>query len=1225
MSSELQLKIEQTIDFLADVSHKSQSLEFLSLLVKFLSTLFDADYVLVDHYDATDPNKVETIEVYNRGKYLPNFTYLLVETPCNNVIGKQFCCYSDRLQETFPNDKGLKKWNVNSYAALPLWNSSGEPIGLIAILDSKPIINTKEYELVLKLASVKAADELEKLYIEGKLSTQNQLFQSMFETSPDGVIITSTTGEILMANKAAEIIFGYERNEFLSLNASELFSNFSIAQDAFTKIRDAGPESPVEIKTYPFRNKSGDEFYGEVFYSKMFDPKGNWTGNIGIFRDVTELQNLVREYYTAREDAIDFKNKYSSLFDRTLDGIYRSTHDGRFVDINPAMVKMFGYDSIEEMMQVYIPTDLYFNVDDRQSVSLETGNEEVEIYRMKKKDGSEIWVEDHGLFVKNKNDEVEFHIGILRDITESFYNRRMLREALLEVEQSEKRYRELIEFAPDAFFQGNQNGDIIGINNKSISLTGYSRDELLSMNMRDFFKKDVLNEAPLRYDLLGEGQTVITEREMLCKNGTSRFVEMNSKLLPNGLPVSFFRDVTQRKMAETALRESEEKYKAVFNNAPLGIFHFDNKGVITDCNEEFEKIIGSSRKVLVGLDMPHKLNDKKMVLEVEKTLKEGTGFYDDVYVSVTSGKVTPTIVHFNALRSTTGEIIGGVGIVEDVSHRREYEEKLKASNLRILQQNKILGDVSLMKYARNGEVEKLAEVISLSIAQAFSIHRVGVWLFDETETVLRCINQYELNAHQFSSGDVLYEQQFKREFGYLKSEKYIDANDTFTDPRTVGYIEKYFKPLNITSMLDGVIRIRGRNVGVLCFEYVNEKHTWQPDEIAFVCQLADQIGMTIQNSEIRKKEEELIKLSRAVEQSPSSIVITKLNGEIEYVNRKFIELTGYSLDEVIGKTTNILKSGQTPREVYNDLWTTISQGNSWTGELLNRKKDGELFWESVLISPIVNNDGEMKYYLAVKENITEKKKMIGELIVAKEKAEESNRMKSAFLSTMSHELRTPLNAIIGLSELISSTQNIDKIIRYSATITASGYQLLSVINDVMDISLIESGEAKVRKQPTAIVRLLFDVYEVFKAEQRRMKKMEIDFQLFLPPKNHELVINTDLNKLKQILINLLKNAFKFTEEGHIYYGFDIVEYNNESFVRFYVEDTGIGIKKEKHDLIFESFRQVEESHTRNYGGTGIGLSVSKKITELLGGKIWVDSEIGKGAIFYFTMPLDIIE
>ncbi|MFA9388577.1 MAG: PAS domain S-box protein [Prolixibacteraceae bacterium] len=1102
MNNNVLSKIENTLNFLGEHDQNILNVEFLPSLVKFLSELFDVDYVFVDHYDQKDPDEAVTISVYNRGNYLPNFTYSIKNTPCAAVIGKNFKCFPNKLQQLFPDDLALVKMKVNSYAAIPLWNASGEPVGIIALLDHKPIVEVKSFELVLKIAAIKAADELVKYFYE------------------------------------------------------------------------------------------------------------------------TELSKLIREYNLAREDAVDFKNKYSSLFERTLDGIYRSTHDGKFLDINPAMVKMFGYSSIDEMMVVDIKKELYFSEEERKSSSLESGKEEIELYRMRKKDGSEIWVEDHGLYVKNNKNEIEYHIGILRDVTSDFRNKQKLQKALLEIEKSEKQYRELIEFAPDAFFQGDLQGNIIGINNKCVSLTGYSREELLSMNMKDFFLDRTIQNTPLRYDLLKKGQTVITEREMSCKDGSFRVVEMNSKLLPNGLPISFFRDVSERKLNETALRDSEEKYKAVFNNAPLGIFHFDQNGIITDFNDEFVVILGSKRELLFGLDLLQQLKDEKLVAEVKKTMNEGSGYYEDIYTSITSGKSTPTIVHLNALRSATGAIIGGVGIVENITQRKEQEDKLHSSNQRILEQNKILADVSLLTYVRKGDVEALAKEINVSIAKAFNIQRVGVWLFNDTETELKCISQYSLMDDQFSFGEILNEKQFKNEFDFLKNEKYINANDTFKDPRTKGYINDYLKPLNITSMLDGVIRIRGKNVGVICLEYVNEKHEWQTDEIAFVCQMADQIGMTIQNSDIRKKEEELIKLSQAVEQSPSSIVITNLNGEIEYVNQKYVDLTGYCLDEVIGKTTNILKSGQTPLKVYQDLWTTITKGNSWTGELLNRKKNGELFWESLLISPILTHDGEIKYYLAVKEDVTEKKKMIGELIVAKEKAEESNRMKSAFLSTMSHELRTPLNAIIGLSELIATSDNIDKIIRYSSTITSSGYQLLSVVNDVMDISLIESGESKVRKRDTPVVRLLFEIYEMFKVEQRRMKKENIDFRFLIPSENHELILYTDQNKLKQIIINLIKNAFKFTAEGHVYYGFAIVQEEERDVVRFYVEDTGIGISKAKHELIFDSFRQVEEANTRIYGGAGIGLSVSKKTAELLGGEIWVDSEIGKGATFYFTLPIN---
>lgn len=238
------------------------------------------------------------------------------------------------------------------------------------------------------------------------------------------------------------------------------------------------------------------------------------------------------------------------------------------------------------------------------------------------------------------------------------------------------------------------------------------------------------------------------------------------------------------------------------------------------------------------------------------------------------------------------------------------------------------------------------------------------------------------------------------------------------------------------------------------------------------------------------------------------------------------------------------------------------------------------------------------------------------------KATESDRLKSAFLATMSHELRTPLNAIIGFSDIINEDVPIVDIMKFNKTINTSGTHLLSIVEDLFNITLIEAGEIRIVKEDVKLKSILNDVQEIIKIEQQKIDKNHLDLNLRIPTESSDLTLNTDASKLKQILINLLKNALKFTHEGHVCYGFEIETIQDKPTLKFCVEDTGIGIPKDKQELIFDAFRQVEETNTKTYGGTGIGLSISKKLTELLGGKIWLESEEGKGSNFYFTIPLE---
>ncbi len=380
------------------------------------------------------------------------------------------------------------------------------------------------------------------------------------------------------------------------------------------------------------------------------------------------------------------------------------------------------------------------------------------------------------------------------------------------------------------------------------------------------------------------------------------------------------------------------------------------------------------------------------------------------------------------------------------------------------------------------------------------------------------------------------------------------------------------------------------------------------------------LGVSRNISERKEAEKEIIKLSTAVKQSPSVIVIADIVGNAEYVNPKFTELTGYTSEDVLHKNLKILNSGEQSEEEYATLWKTIISGKVWHGEFHNKKKNGELFWEAATIAPIFDKNGEIINYLKVAEDITKRKNAEENLVVALEKATEADRLKSVFLATISHELRTPLNAIIGFSDLISEEWPIEEILDFTKTINISGKQLLNIVNDIFDITIIDSGKSVIKNQKTNLIENIKEVNKAIKIEQRLLKKDNLDINLIIPNNTSELLIITDPFKVKQILINLLKNALKFTKQGYISYGYEIEVKNSIPYIKFFIKDTGIGIRKDKQKSIFKIFTQIDDSITRSYGGVGIGLSISKKLAKLLDGDIWFESEEGVGSTFYFTIP-----
>ena len=498
-------------------------------------------------------------------------------------------------------------------------------------------------------------------------------------------------------------------------------------------------------------------------------------------------------------------------------------------------------------------------------------------------------------------------------------------------------------------------------------------------------------------------------------------------------------------------------------------------------------------------------------------------------------------------------------------------------------------------------------------------------------------------------------------------------------------------------------------------------------------------------------EEEIVKLSVALDQSANEIIITHKNGEIEYVNRAFSNSTGYLPSEVIGKNPRILKSGLHPRSFYKDLWKKLNRGEQWQGVFQNRKKNGELFWESATITPIKNKEGEVIKFIAIKEDITMRKKaedslreseekfrsmvsnipgvvyrcafdedwtvlfisdaiigltgsnpgdlqrknvtfsgiihpedrprvmetintgirqfgqynleyriltrqnsikwvsnsgrpvynedktikwldgflfditervtVLEELKKAKHGAEAANNAKSEFLANISHEIRTPLNSVLGFTELLEGLTTDSTQVKYLNSIKASGKNLMMLINDLLDLSKIEAGKMTLHYTFFDIRRMLDEIKNVFSL---RVVIKGIGYFEILDD-GFPAEIKFDETRLRQILINLVGNAVKFTHEGNIQIKIRAVSKKevreqNRMKLEIKVIDTGIGIPENSFRMIFESFRQHSQLNSRKYGGTGLGLAITKRLVEAMNGRISVESIVGKGSVFTVVFP-----
>nr|WP_295392563.1 ATP-binding protein [uncultured Thiodictyon sp.] len=376
-------------------------------------------------------------------------------------------------------------------------------------------------------------------------------------------------------------------------------------------------------------------------------------------------------------------------------------------------------------------------------------------------------------------------------------------------------------------------------------------------------------------------------------------------------------------------------------------------------------------------------------------------------------------------------------------------------------------------------------------------------------------------------------------------------------------------------------------------------------------------------------------LSLAVEQSPNPIVITDLQARIEYVNDAFVRCTGYTRAQAIGQNPRLLKSGKTPAATYAAMWQALTRGEAWTGEFINRTRDGREVFETATILPLRQGDGQITHYVALKVDITEQRRAseeleqyrehleqlvaerTAELMTAKDLAEAANRSKSEFLANMSHEIRTPMNAIIGLTHLLTRETATPRHHDRLAKIAGAANHLLNIINDILDLSKIEAGKLELERTDFAPARVVANVCNLIR-DKAEDKQIELVVNLGTLP----AMLYGDGLHLGQILLNFASNAVKFTERGSIAMDASVVTETPAGLVvRFTVTDSGIGLTPEQQGRLFQPFAQADSSTTRKYGGTGLGLVIARRLTELMGGRIGVVSEPGHGSTFWIEVPV----
>jgi PAS domain S-box-containing protein len=352
------------------------------------------------------------------------------------------------------------------------------------------------------------------------------------------------------------------------------------------------------------------------------------------------------------------------------------------------------------------------------------------------------------------------------------------------------------------------------------------------------------------------------------------------------------------------------------------------------------------------------------------------------------------------------------------------------------------------------------------------------------------------------------------------------------------------------------------------------------------------------------------------------VSITDPEGRITYANDRFCEISGWPRDRLLGENHRLIRSDEHDDAFFADLWQTITSGRVWRGEVRNRARNGDSYWVSSTIVPLLDEHGRPEQYIAIRTDITDRKRIEASLRAAKEAAERGEQAKGEFVANMSHEIRTPLNAVLGMLTLLRNTPLSQRQLDYADKAESSARSLLALLNDILDFSKAEAGMMRLDPRPFRIDRLLRDLAVVLSASVGD-KAIEVLFDI--DPALPSALIGDDM-RLQQVLINLGGNAIKFTDRGEVRLAVRVIDRDDACvLVEFAVIDTGIGIAPEHRARIFSGFNQAEASTTRRFGGTGLGLAISQRLLALMGSRVELDSDPGKGSTFRFRLRMPLAD